>query len=429
MSRRLARLGIGRVAFVLGVLVVLTAAIAVATTSGPDVTVITVSGSSNYGLSGDSLYRGYSIGATSCNVGSQPVWWCDNTTGYCNNTQHPVIAQNLYRLDTTGHFEQIGMSWLKHGFLSTNSTNSACNPLHPTCTTPPHFDDQLGLGCTDTYGSSLNGSTPLGKRSEVNATTGVYPYPYTQVGTSDGSEQHARVLQSDVDPAQNAGALYWGEVQYVTADDAAANNGLNNASYRPLTVNASTFNLTFSDTTVREKTAIYAWQAADPAVEVINTDVVSGSLIIERFEVARKVTDTSGVGSGPWHFEYAIRNVNSDRSARSFSVVFPVGTTFSNAGDHVINHHSGEPYATFDWDLGTSADTITWSTDDFATDANANALRWGTLFSFWFDADHPLAGTAEDLGLFTPGEPSSVRVPLYANGFEGGSFGNWSAHS
>jgi hypothetical protein len=96
-------------------------------------------------------------------------------TGYCDSDQQPVIAQNLYRL-AGGRFEQIGMSWLKHGFLSTNSPNAACNPQQP-CAGAPFGGDQLGVGCTDTYTGSLNGHRPAGMRSEVNATTGTFPFP------------------------------------------------------------------------------------------------------------------------------------------------------------------------------------------------------------------------------------------------------------
>ena len=32
---------------------------------------------------------------------------------------------------------------------------------------------------------------------------------------------------------------------------------------------------------------------------------------------------------------------------------------------------------------------MTWSTETFATNQNANAIRWGTLYNFRFDADRP----------------------------------------
>ena len=42
----------------------------------PDVTVIYLGSVSNWGTSGG--VRAYSVGTTSCNVGSSPVAWCDS---------------------------------------------------------------------------------------------------------------------------------------------------------------------------------------------------------------------------------------------------------------------------------------------------------------------------------------------------------------
>ena len=50
---------------------------------GPDVIVFNVSGTTNHGSSGG--FRGYSIGTTSCNLGNQPLWWCNDAGDtFCN---------------------------------------------------------------------------------------------------------------------------------------------------------------------------------------------------------------------------------------------------------------------------------------------------------------------------------------------------------
>ena len=50
------------------------------------------------------------------------------------------------------------------------------------------------------------------------------------------------------------------------------------------------------------------------------------------------------------------------------------------------------------------------ATETHATNADANALRWGTLYNFRFDANAaPVAGTVT-LGLFKPGTPTSMQV-------------------
>jgi hypothetical protein len=213
----------------------------------------------------------------------------------------------------------------------------------------------------------------------------------------------------------------------VAPDDAAAGNGLNNASYQPVIVSGTSFNLSTSGPTVRELPAIAAWPATDPLVELIPADVPSTP--VERFHAARKVTD---LGGGSFHYEYAIHNLNSDRSARSFTVDFPGTPTISNAGFHDIEHHSGEPYATTDWTIDTGTPgTVTWSTDTFGTDPNANALRWGTMFSFWFDATAAPGGIDHTIGLFKPGSPTEIEFAMstgiFEDGFESGDTNTWSS--
>ncbi len=390
--------------------------------TGPDVTVFNLPGAFNWGSSGG--VRGYSIGTTSCNVGDAPLNWCDNGGGCGSGTtdeDHPAIAQNLYRLKD-GRFEQIGMSWLKHGFVSLNTSSAGCGD--GSCDPPPLGGNQLGVGCTDPYGSSKNGGRPLGRRSEVNAATGEFPFPYGTGGTeSEPGDQRVKVLESELDPALNAGAKYYLEGQYVAPDDAAAGNGLNNASYREVTVAAGTFNLSVTGSTVREQSAIEVWPVLDSTVEVVNVDTASTP--VERFHVARKVTNPA---PGTWHYEYAVHNLNSDQSARSFTVAFPSTATISNAGFRDVDHHSNEPYATTDWMPNTTANAVAWATDTFAVNPNANALRWGTMFSFWFDANAGPGGLSHTLGLFKAGGDLTVEfagVEVFDDGFETGDTSAW----
>ncbi len=389
---------------------------------GPDVTVIYLPSVNHY--SGDVPgVHGYSVGTTSCNVGDQPLWWCDNTTAYCDDDQHPVIGQNLYRLKD-GRFEQIGMSWLKHGFLSLNTPDASCG----NCQNPPHGGDQLGVGCTDAYGAGLNGFRPLGLRSEVNPTTGVFPFPETVVPSPQDIDQRIQVEEVDLDPALNPGAKYWVEGQYVAPDDAQEGNGLNNASYRQVLVQ-SNYDLSTTGSTIREQPAIRAWRVEDPQVEIMDVDIPD-SRPLERFHAARRVTFREGT----WHYEYAVHNMNSDRSARSFRIQLPMNSSITNVGFRDVDHHSGEPYATTDWTIAVDEPqgTVEWFTDTFATDQNANALRWGTMFSFWFDSDAAPEGLIHTLGLFKPGDPTEVEFPftspnsIFFDGFESGDVSAWS---
>ncbi len=400
-------------------------------TSGPDVTVYDLSDTNNYGVSAG--VRGYAVGTRSCNIGSKALNWCDENGGCGEGTtshDHPVIAQNMYRLKD-GRFEQIGASWLKHGFLSTNSTTAGCG--NGQCVQPPLGDSQLGVGCTDPYGSGLNGSRPLGRRSEVNPTTGAYPFPYGGGGsTAVVWNQRMAVAEADLEASANPGATYYIEGHYIAPDDALAGNGLNNASYRRVTINPGNFNLVMAAATVRERSAIEVWPTVDPTVELIQVDTPSTP--VQRFHVARKVTD---LGGGVWHYEYAVHNMNSSRSADRLLVEFAEGTTFANLGFHDVNSHSNEPYDTTDWESSTTGTTISWSTPFFTPSQNSNALRWATMYSFWFDANRPPHEIlSHRLGLFEVGSPDELvfwenlaAAPLFADGFESGDTTEWSTQT
>jgi hypothetical protein len=101
----------------------------------------------------------------------------------------------------------------------------------------------------------------------------------------------------------------------------------------------------------------------------------------------------------------------------SFSVPVPPETPIANVGFHDVEYHSGEPYDGTDWAHEQEDGSLTWSTGENATqNPNANALRWGTLYNFRFDAPMPPEQGTVTLGLFRPGSPDTVTgtapVPL-----------------
>ena len=167
---------------------------AVAARPGPDVIVGDIPGTLHYGLVGTK--RAYSIATTSCNAGDQMLAWVDSTN------QHPVISQNMYRL-MNGRFEQLGQSWLKHGYCALQGSlcYSDCQPNPTGC-------PALGVHCSDPYSASLNGDQMgLGPKFEVNAATGWFPYPFTGEGlTGDAIYKRLQVLDSELN---NPGALYF----------------------------------------------------------------------------------------------------------------------------------------------------------------------------------------------------------------------------
>ncbi len=362
--------------------------------NGPDVIVGDLHETGSYGSSNG--ISAFSVGTISCNIGDVWLNWIAETN------EHPVIGQNMYRLKD-GRLEQIGMSWLKHGFFALSGT--LCSGAGG-CSGDPS-GDHLGVGCSDPYSASLNGSqSNLGPRSQVNPHTGFYPYPFSAPAAPPTIGRRLQVKHEDLEPSLNPGALYFVEGQYIAADDAAAGNGNNNASYRRVNVNGSggSFTLSLQGTTQRMKSGIRAWR--DHVPDVVETEVkVSG----EGFLIlAARAID---LGAGMWRYEYALQNLNSDRAAGSFAVPFFEGACVANEGFHDVDAHSGEPYSTTDWTVSTTNKLIAWLTDSHAVNPNANALRWGTMYNFWFETNAaPTATASVEIGLFKPGFPASIEV-------------------
>ncbi|MHC4698288.1 MAG: hypothetical protein ACYTFA_16270, partial [Planctomycetota bacterium] len=100
-----------------------------------DVVVADLQSIFNYGVVDD--ITAFAVGTNACNRGTARASWVSYTN------QHPVIAQNAYRL-RHDRFEQIGLSWVKHGFYAVS--NSFCTPCND-----PTDGTQLGIGCSDNY--------------------------------------------------------------------------------------------------------------------------------------------------------------------------------------------------------------------------------------------------------------------------------------
>jgi hypothetical protein len=355
-------------------------------TTGPDVIVGAIPNRSNYSAIGG--IDAFSIGTTSCNIGDQNLLW------FANTPDHPVISQNFFRyLD--GKFEQIGQSWLKHGFSTIN--NGICG----SC--PGGLGSQLPPSCSDPYGSGLNGSQGgLGPKFEINAYTGVFPMPFT--GDGQGGNSIFKRCQFALADVGMPGAQYAVSSQYVMPDDAAAGNGLNNCSWREATVGGTPTDRTIALTgsTFATETPIDAWKFFDNDVEIVDVDVPNEG----RFNVGFKGTD---LGNGQYEYEFAVHNLNSHRSAQAFRVSFPAGANISNIGFHDVEYHSGEPFSGTDWTSTVNADNIVFATQTFAQNANANALRWGTVYNFRFTSDQLPGNTISfDIDLFRPGTPNTV---------------------
>jgi hypothetical protein len=356
---------------------------------GPDVIVGDLMDITNFNSNGG--IEAFCVGTTSCNIGDTNLLWI------ANNNQHPVIGQNLFRLKA-GRFEHIGQSWLKHGF--TALTQNLCG-----CGCSGQGGAVLGVGCSDPYCCGLNGDqSGLGPKSQVNAWTGFFVYPH-DTSTGNSIYKRLQVKISDIDPAMNGGGSYFVEGHYVTPDDAAAGNQDNNASYRAVNITGggSAWSVSLTGTTKREQPGIRAWQDTDATVTETDIRVPEEGLLI----LAAKAND---LGNGFWHYEYALQNLNSDRSVGFFSVPVAPGATVQNIGFHDVDYHSGEPYSLDDWPGENTGDSIRWATTPYNVNPNANALRWGTLYNFRFDVNFAPATGVVTLGLFKPSMPSELTA-------------------
>ncbi|MEK7711253.1 MAG: hypothetical protein AAB341_05090 [Planctomycetota bacterium] len=378
---------------------------------GPDVIVGVINGITAYGsidVSGQGDYvSAFAVGTTSCNIGDDSVQWQASTN------QHPVIRSGMYRLKSN-RFEQIGISWVKHGFFATNEV--ICNL---DCQKPAGYTAgaELFPGCSDPYFASLNGTRYyLGPTWQINAHTGSFPYPPSRPVAQTVIDQRLQVHNVDLDPALNADASYYVDGHYITPDDAAAGNGNNNVSYRRINIftpnpqtNPPSFIAGITDTTQVDQPAIQVWRARDSSVVRTDARVPGEGLFI----LAARVSD---LGTGFWRYEYALYNMNSDRSGRSLTIPVAVGASVQNIGFHDVDYHSGEPWDGTDWASSVPTGKIVWNTDDFATNPNANALRWGTLYNFRFDSNAPPGPSTVTLGLFKPGFPADVTIDTVGPG-------------
>jgi hypothetical protein len=389
---------------------------------GPDVIVGDVEDVDQQGSNGTQV--GLAIGTDSCNNGDQPVDWFA-----LPQTDHPVVPQNLYRMsggtNNDARFEQIGQSWMKHTFLALE--DFVCGNCNTSgCQTGSH----LCPGCSDPYTSGLNGDQgSIGSRAWINPFTGSFPSTANNhTGHSHNGVSHRILVEtSDLIPAQNVGASYFGEAAYISPHEYTwcqshpdQCNMFNNYSYRRFSVTGGPtfFNFPAVGSTVRMQPAIQAWAATGATVNQVQPDPGNDGIWLMGY----KITNPS---AGTWRYEYALFNMNLDRGIQSFSVPLSLGVNISNIGFHAPPQHPGwandgtfnnQGYSSMPWTVTQTSDSITWNSETFAQNPNANAIRWGTLYNFRFDADQPPQSANATVGFFKTGLPMMVAIQAPAGG-------------
>ena len=390
------------------------------TVPGPDVIVGELSGLAQFG-NAVGTQVGLAVGTDSCNAGVENLNWFA-----LPNNDHPAIPQNLYRMSggptNTQRFEQIGQSSVKHAFtaLTQNICGFGCNGVGGS---------QLGSGCSDPYSAGLNSGPNLGSRAWINPFTGFFPRGDSQTPPNNhsghdhtGRIPHRILVESnDLNQNLNAGATYFAEAQYVTKHEydwcqthPGECNMYNNASYRRYNVSGINppFSFSAAASTVRMRPAIIAWTDAGATVIQIEPDPGNDGIGY----VAYKVTN---IGENLWHYEYAIYNQNLDRAIQSFAIPNGCGIGFFNIGFHAPPQHPGwandgtlgnAGFSSTPWSPTLTSGALTWSTETFAQNQNANAIRWGTLYNFRFDSYRPPQNEFAVISFFKTGMPIAVPI-------------------
>lgn len=335
----------------------------------------------------------FSIGTTSCNAGDKVLNW-----QALPDNRHPVITLNMYRL-LDSRMMQIGQSWAKHGFvaLQQNVCNFGCR-AHPA-------GSGLGVGCSDPYGAGNNMGPDLGSRRLINAVNGAFDgdkaaQEMRDFQSTSSIDHGLQVKESDL---ALPGARYFMEGHYIAADDAISANGNNNVSHVEVKVGRETNGDLSVEMispgprpTLREIPAIRAWPFAEFSVHDSGLD--DGRVV-----VAHKVIRLSRT---KYRYEYAVYNMNSNRGVASFSV--PAGSAApSNIGMSAVFSH-GEAWSNDPWMNKIEDGRLTWLTQTFAENENANAIRWGTTYNFWFESESAPSRGDATLGKFKPGKGAAT---------------------
>jgi hypothetical protein len=117
---------------------------------------------------------------------------------------------------------------------------------------------------------------------------------------------------------------------------------------------------------------------------------------------------TTDLGGGMWHYEYALFNRNSDRAIRSFSLPVAGVANITNIGFHDNNTNAGD-----DWPVTLDAGTIRWSIPSYESNTTGNGLTFGSMFNFRFDAQ---AAPSNVMGTVGPWKSPYIEVAAATKG-------------
>jgi hypothetical protein len=197
-------------------------------------------------------------------------------------------------------------------------------------------------------------------------------------------EHRLRVLDDELDDAD---ATYYYEGYYVVAGD---QNRYNNVAWRTCSPSwtGSAWNVATTGGRV-EGPIINNW--GDSRITLAASG--DGDIIVG--------VDVTPLGGDVHHYEYAIYNLDSHREVRSLAMDAGASANVRNFAFHDVDHDANN-----DWSIVYAAGVLTFSTETFAQNPNANSIKYGSLFNFAFDADGPPQLSQKRIGLFRTGSPS-----------------------
>jgi hypothetical protein len=319
--------------------------------------------------------NGLVLSTTACNIGTVKIPWEAPM-----KEDHAVISFMVTR-ESNGRFEQISdRSFVKHGYSAL--TTSFCS----TCQEGPFGGgDILGLGCSDTYSTISNGDMYyLGPPEEIDPWLGTWsancsyfdlglaPAPNCDSQRSLSQAQAAslgpvgtRVNVRDAD-LNVSGANYFYQGFYTVRGEAQSlrNDNIGHRQFNP-TWNGSKWNTPSPGGDFQNGPILSRWSGAKvtKASNGVHDGAIYGGV---------KVT---GPVNGIYHYEYALQNRDNNRGVGAFTLPICSGARVFNAGFKDLDHNS-----VTDWTVTASSNSLTWS-------GPSNALRWNTMYNFWFDSD------------------------------------------
>jgi hypothetical protein len=404
--------------------------------------------------------------------------------GLSAGDRHPYIATNAYRINASGRLEMLASSWAKHSFSAASSSQgttsgsngqSACGS--GSCVNTIAGDNELEANCCDTYTSGHNSTASLlGPRSEINP-RGLRDTPgwhyqnsffdnYTTSGTgtatlvtlaptasrNDGSKsfspgglsafQLAVMRRDEVNAAAlGAGGRVILEGMYVVNGD---NYKLNNVAHRQYTSTVAT-----GTTPASSQLAFAGQHTWGPALlqwgdQKSQADPSTDGTVF----VASRVVNN---GNGTWRYEYNVYNLDLDRQIDSFEVPVPAALSITSFGFFQPRQlRMGYDNGAWSQSYDSTKKSIVWSAPaapvlsdpqlaalnpplPAGTVMSKNTIHWGTMYTFWYDANNG-PRTGDTLASLNPVKPGSfstmmtaeVRAPRHPSdlGIQGGAPGD-----